>query len=271
VFRGGVRPEYFEKAAVVFLTGAGKEGRVVSYAAHTREGEIRYSGPPPAVDDVATWRFRSQRAKPGELLAPACDDLAGCAAALAALDKARHKPELRHFGVLLTRAEEMGFIGAIHAAKAGTIPAGSRILSIEASRSSVETPVGQGPVIRVGDASTVFDHGLSNLITEAARQLAIPHQRRLMAGGSCEATAFGVYGHRAAGLCLALGNYHNMGNLDQVESGTGQPVALMEQISLADFHALIDLLLVSARAVDGASGLVARLDGVYDEGKHLLF
>ncbi len=61
---------------------------------------------------------------PDRFAAPACDDLAGVAAALAALDRARHDPALAHFGVMLTRAEEVGLIGAIHAAKQATIPAG---------------------------------------------------------------------------------------------------------------------------------------------------
>ncbi len=89
--------------------------------------------------------------------APACDDLAGCAAALGWLDRARTDPGRRHFGVLFTRAEEVGFIGAIHASKSGSIPREARLLSIEASRASAEAPIGGGPVVRVGDASTVFD------------------------------------------------------------------------------------------------------------------
>ena len=76
-----------------------------------------------------------------------------------------------------------------------------------------------------------------------------------MAGGSCEATAFGVYGYRAAGLCLPLANYHNMGNLDEVEAGSGKATPLPEVIALGDFHALVDLLLLSAHAVDGEGDL----------------
>ena len=91
-----------------------------------------------------------------------------------------------------------------------------------------------------------------------------------MAGGSCEATAFGGYGYRAAGLCLPLGNYHNMGNLDEVEGGEGAATPLMEVISLADFHALVDLLLVAASALDGEDPLPERLDRLYEESRHLL-
>jgi endoglucanase len=269
-FRGGVRPEYFAEARVVFTTGAAAGGTVSAFAPETHRGEITVRGPMPVPGDIARWRLAARPAARGRFFAPACDDLAGCAAALAALDRARRTPEMSHFGVLLTRAEEMGFVGALHAAAHGTIPADSRVFSVETSRASSETPVGGGPVIRVGDASSVFDHGLTNLITDAARVSGIAHQRRLMAGGSCEATAFHGYGFRAAGLCLALGNYHNMGRLDEVEAGRGLATPMMEEISLDDLHSLVDLLLLAASAVDGESTLRRRLESVYAEGRHLL-
>jgi endoglucanase len=269
-FRGGVRPEYFDAAAVVFVTGEAGAGQVTSYDPDTRTGLISVKGIQPEPGDIARWRFGGQRPGTGRLLAPACDDLAGCAAALAALDQARDRAGLRHFGVLLTRAEEVGFVGAMHAAKTGSIPPSARLLSIETSRSSSEAPIGGGPVIRVGDAATVFDQELTNLISRQAAAQGLRHQRKLMAGGSCEATAFGVYGFRATGLCLPLGNYHNMGRLDEVEAGTVPAQAMMEEISLDDFHGLVDLLLLATEAVDSHSDLQERLDGVYEEGRHLL-
>ncbi len=269
-FRGGVRAEYFADAAVEFVTGKGTGGRVVEYSPSTHTGVIALRGPAVEPGDVARWRLRGRRAPSGRFRAPACDDLAGCAAALAALDRARQAPELRHFGVLLTRAEEMGFVGALHAGLSGSIPEGSRILSIEASRTSREAPLGAGPIVRVGDASSVFDSQLTNVVTDAVRASGMRHQRKLMAGGSCEATAFGGLGYPATGLCLALDNYHNMGDLDAVEAGTGKAVAKMEEISLEDFHDLVGLLLVAAAAVDNEPRLGKRLVDIYDEGRHLL-
>lgn len=269
-FRGGVRREYFEGARVDFITGNARDGRVSSYQPETRHGVIAITGPLPEPGDIARWRFGSSRPRAGHFLAPACDDLAGCAAALAALDRARGRADLRHFGVLLTRGEEMGFVGALHAAKTGSIPADARILSIETSRASSDAPIGAGPVIRIGDAATVFDHDLTNRISGSAAKVDIRHQRKLMSGGVCEATAFGVYGYRATGLCLPLGNYHNMGNLDDVEAGTGAARPMMEEISLDDFHGLIDILLLATVAVDEESDLPQRLDALYAEGRHLL-
>ncbi len=271
-FRGGVRPEYFEGARVTLHTSGSTTGGVVmTHHPKTGTGSIQVTGSGVVVPGtIATWSLAKRRSKAGHFAAPACDDLAGCAAALAALDRARHIPALRHFGVLLTRAEEIGFVGAISAAKNGTVSVETRLLSIEASRASAHAPVGAGPVVRVGDASTVFDREMTNQIGWAAARMGLPHQRKLMAGGSCEATAFGVYGYRAAGLCLPLENYHNMGHLDEVESGSGEATPMLETIALSDFHALVDLLLLAADAVDGDDGLESRLDHLYEGSKHLL-
>jgi endoglucanase len=116
----------------------------------------------------------------------------------------------------------------------------------------------------------VFDAELTNRITTAVRADGLTHQRKLMAGGSCEATAFGAFGFRAAGLCLPLHNYHNMGNLDLVEQGSGKAVPMLEEVSLEDFHGLVDLLLIAAEGVDGDWGLRERLDKVYADGRRLL-
>jgi len=32
-----------------------------------------------------------------------------------------------------------------------------------------------------------------------------------MDGGTCESTAYQLFGYRCAGMCLPLGNYHNVG------------------------------------------------------------
>ena len=109
--------------------------------------------------------------------ARACDDLAGAAAALCALDRLA-AAEVGHFAVLLTRAEEVGFVGAIAACELKTLPAGARVLSIECSRQSADAPVGGGPIVRVGDASSVFTSDLTNLVAER------PKPRQFLTSGS---------------------------------------------------------------------------------------
>ncbi|MCB1246951.1 MAG: hypothetical protein KDB69_06790 [Acidimicrobiia bacterium] len=268
-FRGGVNPEYFDRAVVDFPS-SGASGRVASYEAKTQTGVISLTKGEPAPGEIGVWRLKKGRAKKDRLQAPACDDLAGCAAALAALDKTRGEPSLRHFGVLLTRAEEVGLVGATHAAKNKTIPEDSRILSIETSRELPNARIGNGPIIRIGDAVTVFDQELSNRISHGAARSGVRFQRKLMDGGGCEASSFGVFGYRATGLCLALANWHNRGNLDDFEAGTGDPVPMMEEISISDYHGLVDLLVVAARVVDEPTGLADRFGAAYERTRQIL-
>jgi endoglucanase len=270
-FRGGVDAPYFTDAEIVVASRPdGPSGRVTEYDPATGNGRAEFLGDV-ARDEIAIWRFEDTSQEAGRFRAPACDDLAGVAAALAALDRARANRELRHFGVMLTRAEEVGLIGAIHAAKQGTIPAGSRLLSIETSRELPHAPIGDGPIIRIGDRATVFDHELSNRLSDAATRADIVHQRKLMDGGGCEATAFGTYGYEASGLCLALGNWHNRGNLSEVEAGDKRAaVPMLEEISVEDFHGLIELLLVAATAFDEARSRTASLNELYESNRHYL-
>lgn len=270
-FRGGVDAPYFADAAIEVVSRSdGPAGRVVSYNSETGQGNAAWDGSVRA-GDIAMWTFADHTQEERRFRAPACDDLAGAAAALAALDRAREDPPLRHFGVMLTRAEEVGLIGAIHAAKHRTIPDGSRLFSIETSRELANARIGDGPIIRIGDRATIFDRELSNLICDAVAEAGLAYQRRLMDGGGCEATAFGVYGYRATGLCLALGNWHNRGNLAEVEAGDETAaVPMLEEISIDDFHGLIDLLLVAARAVDGDDSRPERLDRLYESNRHYL-
>lgn len=273
-FRGGVRKEYFDGARVELFDEHDRphRGTLQEFDHDTSAGTVVLGHTAQlSPGDIGRWSF-GKRGGVGEnfALAPACDDLAGVAAALAALDRARGSPALRHFAVLLTRAEEMGFVGAIGAARDGTVAPESRILSIECSRSFPDSPLGGGPVVRVGDASSVFDNDLTNRIAAAATRSELKHQRRLMAGGSCEATAFVAYGYRAGGLCLPLGNYHNMGNLEQVEEGKGMATPLPEVVSIDDFHGLVDLLLLAAEAADGEWEITERLNRRFEERRHLL-
>lgn len=274
-FMGGVRSDYFPGAPIVFFSQAGTEvaGAVVSLADSVGQIKLATRSSELQRGDIGRWRFnkRSLGIRGDMLFAPACDDLAGVAAALAALDKARKKPELAHFGVLLTRAEEEGLLGAIAACELSTIPVGTRLLSIETSRSFPDSPIGDGPIIRVGDKSSVFDAELSNGVTSAVRAAGLRHQRKLMAGGSCEATAFGAYGYRSTGLCLALGNYHNQGDLAGVEAGTSEANVAPEQISLDDFDGLVALMLCVTRDLDSVSNTIRdRLASNYQARASLL-
>ena len=271
--RGGVYPEYVAKARLQMETATGpRPVRLDEFDATTNRGWLRGSHTEVAVGDIVRWAFppASLGVEGDRLRARACDDLAGAAAALSALDRLAGAG-VGHFSVLLTRAEEIGFVGAIAACELKTLPAEARVLSIECTRQSTHAPVGGGPIVRVGDASSVFSSELTNRVSDAAGSAQIPHQRKLMSGGTCEATAFAALGYEATGLCLALDNYHNMVDIDGVRSGQRQARLGPEEISLSDFRGLVDLLEAVATGLDSEkSKLPQRLRKLYKHEKHIL-
>jgi endoglucanase len=79
------------------------------------------------------------------------------------------------------------------------------------------------------------------------------YQRKLMPGGTCEATAYACYGYASTCLCLPLGNYHNMQNIDGVLAGKRPARIGPEFVSCDDFHGLVLMLEIIARDLDAAS------------------
>lgn len=151
------------------------------------------------------------------LYTKAADDLIGVFAILQtarALYRNRRQQHPPFIG-LLTRAEEVGFVGAIAHLELDWSQARRRPLvavSLEASRTLPNARVGKGPVVRLGDRRTVFDaDGMQLLSALAERLLPQAHQRRIMDGGACEATAATAFGIPTLGLTVPLGNYHNQG------------------------------------------------------------
>lgn len=275
-FRGGVSPSYFVGSPVrLHPTGRPHEGPA---ALRGVVESITPSGPDRpdhrcvirmvraaevVPGDVLVWDTGRQRVSKGVLHTGACDNLAGVAAGLSALDafslraavggKAGRAPaDVR---VLLTRAEEVGFVGAIAACRAGDIPRGARVIVLETSRSYADSPIGGGPIVRVGDRTSTFDPGLTLACGRVAESIAgedgrFVWQRKLMPGGTCEATPYVAFGHAATCLCLPLGNYHNMAPAGRVG---GRERIAAERISLSDFDGLVRLLLGVAQRLDDRS------------------
>ena len=54
-----------------------------------------------------------------------------------------------------------------------------------------------------------FNDAVTAELVDAATEGKIKHQRALLDGGACEATALNLYGIPAAGISVILGNYHN--------------------------------------------------------------
>ncbi|MGA7801278.1 MAG: hypothetical protein WCC36_10755 [Gammaproteobacteria bacterium] len=147
----------------------------------------------------------------------AADDLVGvyCIMETARQLFAGRRRQRAPFLGLLTRGEEVGFVGAVAHLEFGWWRRAARPLvcvSLEASRTLPGAVIGRGPVVRLGDRRTVFDADALKVLSDLAEQV-LPgcHQRRIMDGGACEATAATAFGLPAIGLSIPLGNYHNEG------------------------------------------------------------
>ncbi len=179
------------------------------------------------------WKLDPFRLEDGILHARVCDDLVGCAAILAMFHELEaNEEEVTVFG-LFTRAEEVGFHGAIEMAKNWPLPQDVCFVSLETSAARGGAEQGEGPVIRAGDRISVFDDQVTAELVDAATEAKIPFQRVLLDGGACEATAMNLYGIPAAGISVLLGNYHNC----PPEKGIAE-----ENISLSDAKNLVKLI-----------------------------
>lgn len=276
-FRGGVRPEYFRKGARVRLLAPGGDivatiigpGRVDDH--DWRIYKLALPAPADVPDGtIGMWDFTPVRIRGNTVSSRACDDLGGVASVLCTMQEiASSRLNVKVTG-LLTRAEESGFVGALAACRNGSIPAGADIVAIETSKAQPAAKLGGGAVIRVGDAMRMFNPSLTGYITAVARDLAKKHKSfraspQLMPGGVCESSVYSLLGYRAAGLCVPLGNYHNMGPKNRVA---------VEKINLCDFESLVRLLVGIAAdkrtpaQIEAAA--VKRLGRIYNNRKKYL-
>ncbi len=278
-FRGGVNDPYFDDAKIEIFDRddrrhAARVERLDADAKPFKRVSARLanvrSGGRMAPGDVGRWALPKPIVRNGLLYTHACDDLAAVAAALATLDVLHARKGFEHIGLLFTRAEEIGFIGAIAACKLKTVPKNARLICLENSRSFAESPIGAGPILRVGDKMSVFGPELTNRIGAIMMDYAKANptfkwQRKLMPGGTCEATTFTTYGHTSTCLCLPLGNYHNMSDIDEVNAGKRPARLGPEFISISDFHGLVEMLVVTCARLDDATiqSLRAWMDGLY--------
>ena len=173
----------------------------------------------PAKKLFGGFGFRKLVWKSGKrIYARAADDLVGVFAILETARRMRRKSRSAKqpaFIGLLTRGEEVGFVGAVAHLQLGWLTSATRpviAVSLEASRTLPGALIGKGPVVRQGDWRTVFDSAGLKVLSDLAQKL-LPgrYQRRVMDGGSCEATAMIAWGITTVGISLPLGNYHNEG------------------------------------------------------------
>jgi len=275
-FRGGVEASYFKGSKVRFFDGDRSIPAIVSRVDLDRDkrpcGAMLHVSQPVTAGVPGMWDQGEGRVVGRKFQSRVCDDLAGAAAALAMIDELSQKPSKAPVAVLLTRAEEEGFIGAIAASiEPELLRKSDRIIAIETSAAQPYAPEGKGAIIRVGDRTSIFNSALTYFISQAAIGLAkkdrsFAYQRALMPGGTCEATVYDAYGFTAASICIALGNYHNM---DKVKKKIAP-----EHIDLNDWRNMVKLFLAVARSghefAPGHAQLKQRIEKRFDKWRHLL-
>ena len=215
--------------------------------------------------DTARWRLVAPIDFPGDGVA--LDAMASALAELDAVDEIdpRRRVDVRG---LFTRAEEVGFVGALAVAQGRRLPRGARIVAVEASKALPSAPQGAGPILRVGDRTSIFDDALSRWLARVAGELErggrFRWQRKLMDGGTCESTAFQLHGFRCAGMCLPLGNYHNMGERGRIAVET---IRLSDLVGLVRFFEGMVRRDRDAPRRGGADPLRKRLDRTLSRGR----
>lgn len=223
---GSIRPESFvDPVPVRFFWRAengwrDSQGLVTAASALDHDPDARvaldlYSDDNVPIGAFGTFDFGPVRWEAdGRMHLTACDDLAGCAITLAWLAQCVRDGVHADSGGVFTRAEEVGLVGAAALASRRGLPEDAFVVSIEASRELPGATMGNGPVIRVGDAATTF-HPAGDAFFRAARDAmrqVDPQarvQRQLMSGGVCEGTTYTAAGYVTGAVCVPLGNYHN--------------------------------------------------------------
>lgn len=260
-FAGGVEESYFAGKSITFHNEETLKplGRATITGVEFGEDlkHVRLRGEIPAEATFAVWTLPMARCTKRLFISPACDDLAQVSTVLALLRRLSLAKAKARVHAIFTRAEEVGFAGAMVALKSTTPLAPMPTLSLEMSKARGFARVEAGPVVRVGDRLSIFDSRITHWLETAFRDLQAVkpgaiYQRLLMGGGTCEASVFQRAGLPTGALCVALNNYHNMGPGKAIRS---------ESIALRDWQGLYDYLFflaTGAKSVTEADASVAK-------------
>jgi endoglucanase len=254
-FNGGVADSFFRRGIPIRLLPDDSLARLGRRRGTGKEFEIEATLNHSAEPHFGVWELQDFAVRRGRIHARACDDLGGVAAILATLIQLDRIRSRAHVIGLFSRAEEVGFQGALTVADSKLLPRDSLIVSLETSKELPPAKMGKGVIIRVGDRASVFDPTATRYLTEVATELSardpkFRFQRALMFGGACEGTAFQEFGFQTAAVCVALGNYHNCAPSGRIAA---------EFVSVHDVCSMVDLLVAAARGMRDWQRLTAKL------------
>lgn len=253
-FQGGVPDHYFRPGIKIRLMPGGIPARLGKRVGKDRTFEIQLSKPLENQPAFAVWELVDFRAT-DLIVGRACDDLIGVTSILAMIiELKRARARVNVIGVI-SRAEEIGFRGALALTNTKHLPRNSLVISLETSRELPGVKMGEGVILRVGDKTSVFNSEAMRFLAEVAAELksrrkTFKFQRGLMAGGTCEATAFQEFGFQTAAVCIALGNYHNCGPNNKIAA---------EYVNVSDARGMVELLVAAAKQMANFSRLVDKL------------
>lgn len=274
-FLGSVPRQYFRPGGRVRLFGPDGERRATIWSVPDVDWKkeklvrLRLKGAARR-GDFGMWDIAPVKTNHRLIWSRACDDLAGCLVLLAMLDDLVQSRVSATAYAVFTRAEEVGFYGAMGLTKSRIIPRSAVVVSVESSKELPHAPMGQGPIIRVGDRAMTFDSRVTMFLEEVAARVArtdrqFVFQRRLMDGGTCESTVFCHSGYRAGGVCLAMGNYHNLGPGEHIRE---------EYVDAGDVQKTVQFFIeVARRSNDYGRAprmLKQRLEAIFERGRRQL-
>jgi putative aminopeptidase FrvX len=253
-FLGGVPDGYFKKGIPLRVLPGAEPARLGKRNAK-KEFEIVASRPLKTRPESAVWELKDFRVRNGRIVGRACDDLIGVASILATMIELKQAQARVNVIGVISRAEEIGFRGALAVAAGRVLPKNSLVISLETSRELPGVRMGEGVILRVGDRTSIFNSDATRFLAEAAGEWksankTFQFQRALMSGGTCEATAYQEFGFQTAAVCVALGNYHNCGARNRIGE---------EYISIADALNMVELLVSAAKRMPRYPELVKKL------------
>lgn len=255
-FHGGVGDAYLKPGTKLLLMPGRIKARLGKWISEkNRDYEIHTNSRLANHAEFAVWDLPEFSMKNGIIRGRVCDDLIGVATILTVLIQLRGTKAASHVIGVLSRAEEVGFHGALALSESKNLPSNSVIVSLETSREVPPVKMGKGVILRVGDRASTFDSAATRFLAEVAaglkkRDPRFEFQRALMSGGTCEATAYQEYGYQCTGVCVALGNYHNCGPNESIRA---------EFVSLSDAESMCSLLCHAAEELPKMPLLTRRL------------